>query len=83
MNKLTLEKMPCTRAMDTMKISGFADGELDMLKRFPNEDAKQMLLNMLDERNNGIATCWHNGYGIFGLWFDNEYAYLNVGSSCD
>lgn len=83
MQKLTLEKKPCTRAMDTMKIGGFADGELEMLKRLPNHDARVVLLDMLDERNNGIATAWHRGYGIFGLWFDNEFAYLNIGRSCD
>lgn len=83
MNKLTIEKLPCSRAMDTMRISGFSDGEFQALKRMKNEDAYENLLNMLDERNNNIATCWHNGEGIFGLWFDNEYAYLNVGRSCD
>lgn len=83
MKKLIIEKMPCTRAMDTMRISGFESGELEALKRMKNEEAHDKLLNMLDERNNGIATCWHNGEGIFGLWFDNEYAYLNVGRSCD
>ena len=83
MQKLVIEKQTCTRAMDTMRISGFAEGELEELKSMRNEDAKAKLLDMLDERNNKIATCWHNGYGIFGLWFDNEYAYLNVGTSCD
>lgn len=83
MAALKLEKKPCTRAMDTMKIAGFAEGELESLKRMSNEDARERLLDMLDERNNGIATVWHNGYGIFGLWFDNEFAYLNIGKSCD
>ena len=83
MNKLTIEKMPCTRAMDTMRISGFAEGELEKLKRLPNEAARSLLLDILDTRNNGLATCWHNGEGIYGLWFDNEYAYLNIGKSCD
>ena len=69
--------------MDTMKISGFAEGELESLKKMSNEDARERLLDMLDARNNRIATTWHNGYGIFGLWFDNEFAYLNIGRSCD
>ncbi len=83
MNKLTIEKMPCTRAMDTMRISGFAEGELEKLKQLPNEAARSRLLDILDTRNNGLATRWHNGEGIYGLWFDNEYAYLNIGRSCD
>lgn len=69
--------------MDTKKITGFHEGELQKLKSLKNEDARKKLLTILDERNNGIATCWHNGYGIYGLWFDNEAAYLNIGKTCD
>lgn len=83
MNKLTIETLPCSRAMDTKKITGFQDGELVELKHMKNAEAKYKLLTMLDSRNCNIGTCWHNGYGIFGLWFDNEAAYLNVGKSCD
>ena len=83
MRELTIERGPCSRIMDTIRISGFADGELEALKAMEHGKARDKLLLMLDDRNNGIATTWHNGYGIFGLWFDNEYAYLNVGRSCD
>lgn len=83
MKQLTIEKQPCTGAIDTMRIGGFSDGELSELKSMEHYDAKEALLDMLDRRNNGIATVWHNGYGIYGLWFDNEYAYLNVGKTSD
>ena len=84
MEQLMIKKMPSGRhGMDTMKITGFRDSELSMLKSLDNNTACDRLLEMLDERNHKIATAWHNGGGIYGLWFDNEAAYLNVGSSCD
>ena len=84
MDKLKIETLPSgMRGMNTMKISGFRDGELEKLKSMKHSDAKEKLLDMLNDRNNGIAQSWYRGYGIFGLWFDNEAAYLNIGSSCD
>lgn len=82
--KLTISKVPSgMRTMETKKITGFRESELDWLKSLPHEEAYEKLLSMLDERNNKIATEWHNGYGIYGMWFDNEAAYINVGTSCD
>ena len=83
MAALTIEKMPCTNAMDTMRIGGFTDGELSELKSMEHMEAKEKLLDLLNYRNDGIGRAWHNGYGVYGLWFDNEYAYLNIGKSCD
>lgn len=83
MARLTIEKQPCTSALDTMKITGFSDGELSELKSMDNDEAKETLLGMLDNRNDGLGTCWVCGLGTYGLWFDNEAAYLNIGKSCD
>lgn len=83
MEALKVETMPCTRALQTMKITGFSDGELTELKAMPNPDAKEALLSMLDARNHGLGTTFLCGYGAYGLWFDNEAAYLNIGTSCD
>ena len=84
MDKLKIEKMfSGSKAFDTMKISGFKEGELEDLKFISNQKAKMELLSMLDERNAGIGTMWHNGNGVYGVWFDNEFAYINVGTSCD
>ena len=83
MNKLEITKQPCGNGMDTMRIAGFADCELNELKSMEHEEARQKLLEMLDERNNGTGTMWMCGYGVYGLWFDNEFAYLNIGQSCD
>lgn len=83
MSKLEITRTPCGSGMDTMKIAGFADGELSELKSMEHEEARQKLLEMLDERNNGTGTTWMCGYGVYGLWFDNEFAYMNIGRSCD
>ena len=69
--------------MDTMKITGFRDGELSELKSMEHYESKEKLLEMIDARNGGVATAWQCGYGIYGLWYDNEAAYLNIGTSCD
>ena len=83
MAKLTVERQPCTSSMDTMKITGFTDGELSELKSMEHYESKDALLNMLDRRNNGLGSIRLRGYGIYGLWYDNDAAYLNIGTSCD
>ena len=80
---LTVEKQNQYGGLQTMRIGGFHDGELSELKSMEHHEAKDKLLEMLNSRNGNLGTCWHNGYGVYGLWFDNEYAYLNIGTSCD
>lgn len=86
MAKLTVDKydvLASGRNMVPMRIGGFTEGELSELKSMEHTEAKAKLLDMLDNRNEGLGTQWMCGYGVYGLWFDNEYAYLNVGTSCD
>ena len=83
MAELKIETLPCSAGMDTKKISGFRDGELSELKSMEHFEAKEKLLVMLDDRNRNIGTRWKCGNGVYGLWFDNEAAYLNIGRSCD
>ena len=81
--KLTINELEKHGGLRTMRIGGFHDDELSELKSMEHIEAKDKLLEMLDSRNDGIGTCWMCGYGTYGLWFDNEYAYLNIGTSCD
>lgn len=69
--------------MNTATITGFRDGELNELKSMEHHEAKGKLLEMLDSRCEGLGTRWAQGYGVYGMWFDNEAAYLNIGDSCD
>lgn len=83
MAKFVIENIHASSTMNTMRISGFKDGELSELKSMEHHEAGEKLLEMLDDRNGKIGTCWHNGYGVYGIWFDNEFAYVNIGKSCD
>ena len=80
--ELKIEKTQSGRLV-TVKITGFLDGELGELKSMEHGEAQDKLLEMLDSRNNGIGSCWACGYGVYGMWFDNEAAYINIGNSCD
>ena len=83
MKRLTINTHACTAAIETMEITGFNDGELNELKSMEHYEAKEKLLEMLDTRNDGIRTMYACGPGVYGMWFDNEAAYLNVGRTCD
>jgi len=84
MARLKTESISSGRpGMSCQRISGFSDGELNELKSMAHEEAVEALIDMLNTRNNGEGTAWACGYGIYGVWFDNEYAYVNIGSSCD
>lgn len=80
---LETRKIHSMSGMDTMRIGGFGDGELSELKSMENREAKEKLIDLLDLRNDGIGSAWACGGGVYAVWFDNEYAYMNVGSSCD
>lgn len=83
MSKLNIREIPSGRAgIITKEITGFQDGELNELKSMEHGEAEEKILEMLDSRNGNIGTCWKCGYGVYGLWFDNEAAYMNIGSSC-
>lgn len=82
--KLEISEIPSGRpGMKTMRIGGFRGHELSELKSMEHSEAKETLLQMLDDRNNQTGTTWVCGYGVYGMWFDNEFAYMNIGSSCD
>lgn len=80
---LKLARERYSGGLDHVKITGFESGELGELKSMEHREAEQKLVEMLDSRNDGEGTRLACGYGIYGLWFDNEAAYLSVGNSCD
>ena len=83
MAALTIQKLQSTGRLDTMRIGGFNNGELSELKSMEHYESKSKLLDMLDDRNHGLGLTWMAGPGVYGHWFDNEYAYVNIGKSCD
>ena len=85
MQKLRIEEMPQRGlgSLVTMRVTGFEEGELRELKSMEHGEASEKLIEILNRRNGNIGTCWSQGYGIYGIWFDNEAAYVNIGKSCD
>ena len=81
--KLEVKQIQSIGSMNTMMITGFRDNELSELKSMEHHEAKDKLLDMLNYRNDNLGTCLSCGYGVYGLWFDNEAAYMNVGKGCD
>ena len=84
MDKLVINEVPYGgMGLRTMKITGFQDGELNELKSMEHREAREKIVEMLDSRNGNQGTCWACGNGIYGVWFDNEAVYMNIGSTCD
>lgn len=86
MARLTIERadeLASGNGLIPMRIGGFTDGELSELKSMEHHEAKEKLLELLDTRNGGTGTLWARGCGVYGMWFDNEFAYLNIGKSAD
>ena len=66
-----------------MKVSGFTEKELSELNSMDYREMKETVLTMLDFRNNGKGTCWHNGYGVYQMWIRDGAVYVEIGNSCD
>ena len=81
MARLSIESIETSGGLQTMRIGDFAEGELNELKSMDHYEAKDKLLEMIDSRNDGRGTCWVCGYGVYGVWFDNEYAYVRICTS--
>ena len=82
-DRLKIEEIQYGGRMRTVKVSGFRPGELSELKSMEHRESEEKLMDMLDTRNDGIGTRWACGYGVYGIWYDNEAAYINVGNSSD
>ena len=80
---LKIDRRPYGSGIEEVRVSGFKEGELSELKGMEHREAREKLIEMLDARNEGIGTTWSCGNGVYGIWFDNEYAYLNIGTNCD
>lgn len=83
MARLDVRKDPYTTGLNLVKITGFGNGELSELKSMEHREAEAKLIEILDSRNGGIGSTWAHGYGIYEVWFDNDTAYMSIGSSCD
>lgn len=84
MEKLKLRKIDGgNRSLTTIEITGFMPGKLNELKSMEHRESLEKIVEMLNDRNENVGTCYACGYGIYEHWFDNEAAYINIGNTCD
>ena len=84
MSKLTIES-PRQMIIGTQvkKITGFTDEEISELNSMDYREMKETVLNILDERNGNIGTCWACGNGVYQMWINDGAVFVEIGSSCD
>ena len=82
-NPLKIEKHYNSYSTRTMKVTGFTKQELSELNSMDYREMMETVLDMLDDRNCGQGSAWHNGYGVYGMWIRNNTVYVEIGNSCD
>lgn len=80
---LTVEKYREGVSVNVMKVTGFSEQELSELNSMEYREMIDTFLDILDQRNPKLGTCWHNGYGVFTVWINNWSVYAEIGKSCD
>ena len=83
MERLNIETKYINSGTKVMKVTGFSESELSELNSMDYRDMIDKVLDMLDSRNNGIGTAWHNGYGVYQMWISNGAVMVEIGTSCD
>lgn len=83
MNPLTIEEWRKGMGTTTMKVDGFSDQELSDLNAMDYRDMKEVVLDELDSRNNGLGSQWFRGYGVYQVWVREKSVYVEIGNSCD
>lgn len=86
--KLIVERVTRGRmGIDTYCVKGFTEEELKQIKQTIADEgvlkAENMILDWLDDRNNGVGSAWHNGFGIYGFTMGEVGCCFDVGNSCD
>lgn len=81
--RLTIEIWRAGFGVNTLKITGFTEAEMEELKHCDYRDLKTRVVEIADERNGNIGTCWTRGYGIYNAWTNDNAVFIEVGSSSD
>jgi hypothetical protein len=78
-NKLTIQKEFSDRIYDTMCVDGLTVEEMSEVLLDNSALGKIMTKHGLG----GTYSCWHNGYGIYGIRHVGEHLFVTIGNSCD
>ena len=73
-------------ATSIMRVSGFSVEEMKELSKLPVMKMEERVLEMINQRNNGIGTCWHNGNGVYRVYISQmcpDSVFVEIGKSCD
>lgn len=81
--KLTIETFREGLGVRCLKLTGFTPEELSELNSMDYREMKEKILEIADDRNDGIGTCWARGYGVYNAWIRDNAVYVEVGNSCD
>ena len=83
MEELHVEKFRDGIGVNTMKVTGFTEKEMNELGSMEHGELEETVLNLLDERNHNMGTRWKCGYGVYRAWVRGDAVFVEIGSSCD
>ena len=79
MNNLTIKEEYRDRYYDTLCIDGLTVEEMNEI--LSNHSA---LGDVMEKHGMGNTySCWHNGYGIYGIRHVGGHLFVQIGNSCD
>ena len=82
-NRLTIETFREGLGVKTLKLTGFTEKELSELNSMDYREMKETIVQIANDRNNGIGSCWACGYGLYNAWIMDGAVYIEIGTSCD
>lgn len=83
MAELKVETFREGLGVNTMKVTGFTDREINELGSMEHGELEEAVLNLLNERNHGAGTVWKCGYGVYRVWVCGYAVFVEIGRSCD
>ena len=83
MNKLTI-RTTNDYAFSYHTITGWTEEDWKTIKETPDGLLEEWIIHQLDERNDGIGTCWYCGYGLYRIHIrQGECVIVKTGYGCD
>lgn len=83
MEPLKIDVFRVGMGIKTLELSGFTPEEFSELEHCDYRDLKKRVVEIANERNGNIGTCWEQGYGIYNAWTRGGSVFIEIGSTCD
>ena len=78
-DNVTLEQAYKDNTFTTMCIDGLSVDEMNEILAHHDSLGKIMTRHGMG----GTYSCWHNGYGIYGIRHVGGHLFVQIGNSCD